>query len=197
MHLHQRRTFSCLLLFVLIGVFFTAYAKQPKHTAPDTKGNDCCDVEANAMSNQHLDELIKRIGSDIEGKLGYWRFMIADQWITVVTDQNADRMRIIVPVAKLEVLDKEQLLRLMQANFDSALDARYAIANEIVWSAFIHPLASLQEKEFLSGVGQVINLAQSFGKSYSSGLLIFRGGDSEDIRQKELIESIIDKGLAI
>jgi len=39
----------------------------------------------------------------------------------------------------------------MQANFDSALDARYAIAKGKLWSAFIHPLSELNEEQFFSG----------------------------------------------
>ncbi len=31
----------------------------------------------------------------------------------------------------------------MQANFDTALDARYAIAKGALWSTFIHPLSDL------------------------------------------------------
>ena len=53
----------------------------------------------------------------------------------VITDENADRMRIIVPVTAAEVVSEDLLVRVMQANFDSALDARYAIAKDTLWSA--------------------------------------------------------------
>ena len=85
----------------------------------------------------------------------------------------------------------------MQANFDTALDARYAIAKDTLWSAFIHPLHSLDDEAFLLGLGQVVNLVNTFGSSYTSGLLIFRGGDSGGIREKELLDELIGKGLAI
>ena len=82
----------------------------------------------------------------------------------------------------------------MQANFDSALDARYSIAKDIIWGAFIHPLQELKDEEFLSGVGQAVNLALTYGEAYSSGGLIFGGGDSQSLRQRELIDRLLEKG---
>ena len=93
-------------------------------------------------------------------------------------------------------VEDDELLRLMQANFDSALDARYCIANGIIWSAFIHPLSILSDEELLSGLAQAITAAASFGSTYSSGALIFKGGDSGE-EQRKYYESIIEKGLAI
>lgn len=58
-------------------------------------------------------------------------------------------MRIIMPIGDADEIDKESLLRMMQANFDSALDARYAIAQGSLWGVFIHPLGSLIERQRL------------------------------------------------
>ena len=84
------------------------------------------------------------------------------------------------------------MFRLLQANFDTALDARYSIAKNIVWSLYLHPLGSLDDAQFLAAIGQVVNLATSFGTTYSSGALTFGGGDSND-----LIKELLEKGLAI
>lgn len=149
------------------------------------------------MSNQRLAELIHRIDKTAQGKPGYWVFVIEGREVSVVTDEKADRMRIIVPVAPTEKLDKKRLYRLMQANFDSALDARYSIANDILWAAFIHPLSMLGDEEFLAGVGQTVNLALTYGDSYSSGALVFGGGDSQALQRRELIDRLIHDGLSI
>ena len=106
-------------------------------------------------------------------------------------------MRILVPVINVDELQDNELARLMQSNFDSALDARYAIAKDIIWGAFIHPLSSLTDREFLSGLGQTVNLSITFRKTYSSGALVFQGGDSSDLQRKELIDQLIERGLAI
>lgn len=154
-------------------------------------------AEAPAMTNQHLDQIIRRLDEGVQGRPGLWRLRIEGVQVTVITDENADRMRILVPVTEVDGLKQGELFRLLQANFDSALDARYAVAKDIVWSAYIHPLGSLGDKEFLSGLGQTVNLALTFRAGYSSGALVFRGGDSEELQRRELIDRLIEEGSAI
>jgi len=146
------------------------------------------------MNNQRLGELIKRIDKSVQGKPGYWNFIIEGREVTVITSEKANRMRIIVPIAPATKISNEKLIRMMQANFDTALDARYSIAKDIVWAAFIHPLRELGSEEFLSGVGQAVNLALTYGEGYSSGALVFGGGDSQDLRRRELIDELLKKG---
>ena len=74
-------------------------------------------------------------------------------------------------------LSKEQLYRLMQANFESALDARYAVARGLVWSTFIHPLGPMSEEQIWSALAQTITLAATYGSGFTSGALRFGGGD--------------------
>jgi len=135
----------------------------------------------------NLDENYKRDGGAI-------RFNYGNQAITVATDESADRMRILIPVLPANKLNEAMLYRIMQANFDSSLDARYAIGQGILWSTFIHPLSSLTETDFLSGIGQTINTAASFGTTFSSGQLVYGGGDSSAIQQRQLIDDIQKKG---
>lgn len=150
-----------------------------------------------SMNNERLSGLIKRIDNNVKARPGYWQFSIEESEVIVITDESADRMRIISGVTKVDKLEPAILMRLLQANFDSALDARYAVANGVLWSAYIHPLSSLQDKQFLEAVGQVVNLTSTFGSSYSSGALIFNGGDSNEIQRRELIDKLIEKGMAI
>ena len=77
------------------------------------------------------------------------------------------------------------------------MDARYAIARDIVWAAYLHPLKALSDAEFLSGIGQAVNLAQTFGKTYSSGGVAYGDGDSSGIIELGLIEKLLEKGLSI
>jgi len=149
---------------------------------------------AKGMNNQRLGELIKRIDESVQGKLGLWRFIVEGREVTVITSEKANRMRIIVPIAPATKISNEKLTRMMQANFDSALDARYSIAKDIVWAAFIHPLRELGDEEFLSGLGQAVNLALTYGENYSSGALIFGGGDSQNLQRRKLIDELLKKG---
>ncbi|THH37155.1 hypothetical protein E4Z66_09510 [Aliishimia ponticola] len=123
-------------------------------------------------------------------------FTLDDIPIIVVADIRADRMRAMVPIRSAEGLSPDELMRLMQANFDSALDARYAVAQGRLWGVFIHPLSPLEREQFLSGLVQTINLARTYGSAYSGGAMIFGGGDTNDI-YRGLLEELLKKGEAL
>ncbi len=72
--------------------------------------------EARAMSNLELDRLIRRIEGvegEIEGQPGFWRFVFQGYRVYVITDERADRMRIMAPVAAAEKLEKQALYRVL------------------------------------------------------------------------------------
>lgn len=149
-------------------------------------------VEAAAL----LREAVSRIDPDAKLTENGAEFTVAGTKVTLVYDINADRMRLVAPVAEAASLGEKDLMRLLQADFDSALDARYAIAHGVLWSTFIHPLSSITGEEFGSGVGQTVNLVATFGATYSSGLFVFGGGDSAE-EQRKLIEELEQKGSEI
>jgi len=146
-----------------------------------------------AMSLDRLDRIIRALDPEAQSNGAVWQFTVDGVRVLVVTDARADRMRALTPVARSADVTPEQMTRMMQANFDSALDARYAIANEVLWSAYIHPLSPLEKDQLISGIGQVVNLAQSYGTLYSSGGLLYGGGDSGAL-QRALIEELLKKG---
>ncbi len=138
-----------------------------------------CNVpQEGAMDNAKLQTLIESLSQDIEGEPGYWSFTLASRQVVVITDEAADRMRIMTPVVEDSQLPAEQARTLLAANFDRALDARYAVSRGYVWSAFIHPLSALSEEEFVDGVRQVVTLAENYGTSYTSTDLVFQGGQN-------------------
>jgi len=128
------------------------------------------------MSNSKLDELIRQISRKVKGQLGYWKIAIDGRDILVITDETHNRMRIMSPVTSQDNLDAAELACLLEANFGSALDAKYALREQTLWSIFTHPLGELSEEQFLDCVAQVANLANNFGHSYASSNLIFGGG---------------------
>jgi hypothetical protein len=92
-----------------------------------------------------------------------------------MSDETADRMRIISAIKEIDELSGAQLIVALEANFHSALDARYAISDGLVYAAYIHPLSSLSETEFRSAIRQVETAQHTFGSTYSSGELFFPG----------------------
>ncbi|MEO0751932.1 MAG: hypothetical protein AAFY25_09015 [Pseudomonadota bacterium] len=157
------------------------------------------EVEAEAegpMTYEKLGRIIFALDPDAQPQGPGFVLNIAQVTVLVVVDPASDRMRAMVPVADVADLSEEDLMRMMQANFDSALDARYAIANNTLWSAFIHPLSPLQKDQFISALGQTVNAALTYGTLYSGGAMQFNGGDSPGI-QRELIDELLKKGEAL
>jgi len=159
------------------------------------------DVPANSdisstMTNDRLGTLIRKMDEDAQGRPGSWVMQVDEFAVYVITDERAGRMRAMVPVLPSADVEPKVMQRLMQANFDSALDARYSIANDTLWATFIHPLTDLSDQLFFSGVAQSINLAATYGTTYSSGAMVFNGGDSSD-QQRSYYQDIIDRANAI
>ena len=89
-----------------------------------------------AMNNKRLDDLIRQITQDVVGQMGNWQFLIDKRDILVITDETHNRMRIMSPVTTQDRLNKDELARLLEANFSSALDAKYALRDQTLWSVF-------------------------------------------------------------
>jgi len=174
--------FAPLLLALLIAIALPLRAQTVEDKAPEA-----------AMTPEQLDEIIQVLDPEAQSDGRIWQFQIAGVPILIITDPEADRMRAIAPVREAADIPLEQLTRMMQANFDSALDARYAIAQGTVWSAYIHPLGALEKNQLISGLGQMVNLTQSYGTLYSGGALQYGGGDSEGL-QRKLIDDLLKKG---
>ncbi|MEO3414850.1 type III secretion system chaperone [Roseovarius sp. CAU 1744] len=145
------------------------------------------------MTLERLGQIIEVLDAEAKTNGAAWQLTIADTMIFVITDEDADRMRAMTPIRRSEEVTPEEMIRLMQANFDSALDARYAIAQGTLWATFIHPLSPLEKDQFISGLGQAVNLVKTYGTLYSGGAMQFGGGDSNAI-QRELIDELLKKG---
>ncbi len=145
------------------------------------------------MTIERLAKIVAVLDPDLRARGPALEFTLEDIPVIVIADTQADRMRAMVPIASVEGLDQADLLRLMQANFDAALDARYAIAHGRLWGVFIHPLSPLEKDQFLSGLVQTITVARTYGTGYTGGAAIFGGGDSNDI-YRALLEKLRKKG---
>ena len=146
-----------------------------------------------AMTPTRLLEILSALDPDARPQGIGTLLTIEDVPVLVVMDPTADRMRAMVPIRSLEGMDGDDLLRVMQANFDTALDARYAVANGQLWATYIHPLSPLKSDQLISGIGQTVNLALTYGGLFSGGAMAFGGGDSAPL-QRQLIDRLLEKG---
>lgn len=145
------------------------------------------------MTYERLGKIIFALDPEAQPVGPGFELTVSDVTVLVVTDTVADRMRAMVAIGAAADLSPEDLRRMMQANFDSTLDARYAIANGTLWAAFIHPLSALERDQLISGLAQTVNIAKTYGTLYSGGAAEFGGGDSQDL-QRDLIENLLKKG---
>jgi hypothetical protein len=179
--MHRFTTVFCFFLLFSSGVALSQDS-QPAEKPPEPD-----------MTLSRLGNIILAIDPEAEFRGKAVELTIDDVLILIVTDTSADRMRAMVPIRAVEELKPGQLLRLMQANFDSALDARYAVAQGRLWGVFIHPFSPLQKDQLLSGLVQTVSLAKTFGTAYSGGAMVFGGGDSNQI-YRDLLEELQRKG---
>ncbi len=164
-------------------IFAAAIAAQPL-SAQDAEPH---------MTMDRMAEIVQALDEDAQINGNGFEFIIDDVPVLIVADVRANRMRAMVPIASTDSLTPEELLRAMQANFDSALDARYAIARGRLWGVFIHPLKELERDQLISGIAQTVNVAQTYGGLYTSGAAQFGAGDSSGL-QAQLLERLLDKG---
>lgn len=126
-----------------------------------------------AMTRSVLHTVIARYGTGMKEDRGLVQFIYNDAPLLCICDPEHDRMRLVSPVLELKDVRTGQMAKMMEANFHTALDARYATSNGIVYAVYVHPLSTLTEKMVHSAMAQVSILRNTFGSSYHSGNLAF------------------------
>jgi hypothetical protein len=131
------------------------------------------------MTHSTLGHLLERLLEEMEGSDGFWHGQRDDVTVYVVSDPEHDRMRIMSPIGELRVNDSGFLSILLQANFDRALDAKYALRKKELWSVFMHPLSTVVPDDLGNYIDQVVRLVKNTGSTYASSDLIFGVSDDE------------------
>ncbi len=137
------------------------------------------------MNNALLEEQLTQQVDSIAGQNGRWQLLYNEVPMMVLTDATADRMRIIAPIVEASSLSEDILLDCMTANFHSALDVKYSISNDILWSTYIHPLSPLTNEQLTSALSQVYSAVATFGTTYSSTELLFGGSAGQTPNEAE------------
>lgn len=145
------------------------------------------------MTMARMAQIIRAIDPDAMPSGNMIELTIDDIPVIVIADPVANRMRAMVPIRSAEGLTSDELMRLMQANFDTALDARYAVARGRLWGVFIHPLGPLEKDQLISALIQTVNVARTYGQAFSGGAQVFGGGDSNGI-YRDLFDELQKRG---
>jgi hypothetical protein len=144
-------------------------------------------ISAQDMTIKKIGKILKQETKITEGKEGIWTVKYAEHLVMIVTDAKANRMRIFSPIVAREDINEVALEKMLEANFHSALDAKYSIWEGVVISVYTHPLQELSENQFIDALQQVVRLSQTFGTSFSSTEFIFGNeGENEEINKKRI-----------
>ena len=127
------------------------------------------------MTLDQLEAIVVEEAIELRGRNGQWQFVLDEVPMALLTDVEHDRMTIIAPIIQENKVTSEERKKMLEANFHTALDARYASTHGIVYAAYIHQLSPLREDQIRSALHQVAQLTKTFVTAYSNGALVFLG----------------------
>lgn len=133
-----------------------------------------------AMTIEKMDSIFSAEAEELDGDGGTWQLFYGNRVVFILTDATHNRMRIFTPIGAEEDLEEGQQKAMLEANFHSALDAKYSLYNGFIVSVYTHPLKELTTEQLKEALAQVIILANNFGGSYSSTDLLFGQGQTEE-----------------
>lgn len=130
-------------------------------------------IFAQDMTVKKMGKILKKESKVAEGEDGVWSIEYKERLLFVITDEKANRMRIFSPIVAQDEVNEKALLKMLEANFHSALDAKYGVWEGFVVSLFTHPLRELTTEQFKDALLQVVRLVETFGTTFSSTEFIF------------------------
>jgi hypothetical protein len=133
------------------------------------------------MTIDELAELLAQTTDEFRQSPTHWQFIHDGIPMACLTDPGYDRMRIIAPITELSELDDATKDAVIEANFHTALDARYGSSNGLLFAAFLHPLSSLEDALARSALDQVASLVHTFGSHFTSGSIEFSSGSEYEV----------------
>ena len=138
-------------------------------------------LTAQQMTVEKLTTIIEQEADTITINNNQIQLSFNSKLLICIYDENANRMRIISPIVEKTKLTEDELLNMLVANFHSALDVKYALSDEIIWSVYTHPLKELSKDQVIDAIQQVYAAAITFGDTYSSTNMVFPGNSKRAI----------------
>ena len=88
-----------------------------------------------------------------------WQINNDNMRLLVILSADRSWLRLLTPIAS--VMEARSLLpQLLENNFDATQEARYAIAQDVVWAVFHHRLASLTPEDLENAIAVLVSLAE-------------------------------------
>ena len=119
-----------------------------------------------------MHDVLTEIGDEVVGSDGAWEFQIGEVHVACLTDARFDRMRLIAPVVETDELTDAHREACLEANFHTALDARYATSEGVLYAAF-SGRAVISDVPVSSGLvvlaGLLVGVGTRMGNGCTSG----------------------------
>ena len=117
-----------------------------------------------------------------------WQVETPNFRLLVLLSEDSSWLRILLPIA--DVLEAQPFLdQLLEANFDTTLETRYAIHQNLLWGVFQHNFATLATADFAAAVARLLALQQR-------GLSDFFG-DLIETRIRQIIKAAKMQGQSV
>ena len=121
------------------------------------------------MTPARLEAELRDHAGDLEVVGEQMRFTFGGVRMVCLYDLHSDRLRIMAVVAEESTLTVVSSRILLQANFATTYDARYAIGDGMLYAIYLHPLSTLHPRELAAALVQVTRLVRNYGTTFSAG----------------------------
>ncbi|NJN22925.1 MAG: hypothetical protein HC812_19320 [Leptolyngbya sp. RL_3_1] len=115
--------------------------------------------------------LQERFGSGAQiNSTDAWQVETPEFRLLVLLSADLSWLRVLVPIAPAQAV-QPYLTQLLEANFETTQEGRYALHQDILWGAFHHELASLQPNTLDAAITRLLGLKQQGTEPFFSQML--------------------------
>lgn len=140
--------------------------EKPVTMAPTVKQTTAEKQEKEPMPEE-IAKVLRQQGIALRGQNGQWQFVHEGLQFYLLIDTKNNRLRLMTPVAKLDTLRKnpdfievDLLQKMLKSNYLATGDTRLCMNKQVLWAAFLHPFDSLSERDLLSALDQLVEVAK-------------------------------------
>lgn len=86
-----------------------------------------------------------------------WQVESRDFRLLVLLSEDSSWLRVLLPIAPANQV-QPFLEKLLEANFDTTQETRYALHQNVLWGVFQHPCLTLNQSDFLTAIQRLLAL---------------------------------------
>ncbi len=124
------------------------------------------------MTPEEISNTLKDLfGESVEMPLPTsWQVQTPKFRLLILLSEDGSWLRILLPIADAEEA-QPFFAKLLEANFDTTLETRYAIHQNVLWGVFQHSSATLAAADFSAAVARLLALQERGLSDFFGGLI--------------------------